>query len=248
MAEQRLYRTVADAIRGMITSGAYPPGSRLPGERELADQLGVSRVVVREAEISLETLGLVERRVGAGVYVCEPSGVYGGQLPKVTAFELTQTRLLFESECAALAATVITDDQLDNLRRSIDEMAQATPGSGEGEAADKQFHLQIAHATGNVANVFFLQTLWQIRSDSAAVRTVYGAVCATGNDQRVKEHQGVLDALVARDAQASREAMRHHFSRLFEALLDATERQAIAAAREATSAARERFLKSAIMR
>ena len=57
MSEKRLYHTVARAILDMIESGSYPPGTRLPGERELAERFGVSRVVVREAEISLEAVG-----------------------------------------------------------------------------------------------------------------------------------------------------------------------------------------------
>ena len=60
MAEQRLYQTVAEKILEMIASGSYPPGTRLPGERELADRFQVSRVVIREAEISLEAIGHLE--------------------------------------------------------------------------------------------------------------------------------------------------------------------------------------------
>src|SRR5512135_2735803 len=70
---RRLYRQIADQIRGLIKSGEFPAGSRLPPERDLAKQLGVSRPSVREALIALEVQGLVEVRIGSGIYVLGPS-------------------------------------------------------------------------------------------------------------------------------------------------------------------------------
>ena len=132
MSEKRLYHKVARKILEMIESGAYPPGARLPGERELAERFKVSRVVVREAEISLEAIGRLEIKVGSGVYVKEKVETNGLALPNVTPFELTQTRLLFESECAALAAKVITDEQIAELEATVDKMANSPVDSPEG--------------------------------------------------------------------------------------------------------------------
>ncbi len=246
MTDKRLYHSVARNILDMIESGAYPPGTRLPGERELAEKFGVSRVVVREAEISLEAIGRVQIKVGSGVYVRNGADTIGLILPSVTPFELTQTRLLFESECAALAATVITDAQLDELEGTIEQMGKAAHDSPEGENADRDFHLLIAKATGNTANVFFLQTLWRMRTEIEAVKRVYSAVCHEDSSHRVNEHSIVMKALRARDPNAARIAMRGHFSRLLEALLDASEQQAIEEARRNSSANRERYLKSAV--
>ena len=69
---RRLYRQIAEQIRGLIRSGEFPPGARLPPERDLAKQLGVSRPSVREALIALEVEGLVEVRIGSGIYVRVP--------------------------------------------------------------------------------------------------------------------------------------------------------------------------------
>ena len=66
---RRLYRQIADQIRALIRTGEFKPGSRLPPERDLAKQLGVSRPSVREALIALEVEGLVEVRIGSGIYV-----------------------------------------------------------------------------------------------------------------------------------------------------------------------------------
>lgn len=248
MSEKRLYQTIAQSILDMIDSGAYPPGTRLPGERELAEKFGVSRVVIREAEISLEAVGRVDIKVGSGVYVRDAAEASGLVLPKVTPFELTQTRLLFESECAALAATQISDTDLEKLAATIDRMAAASENSADGDEADREFHLVIARATGNAANVFFLQNLWRMRSEIEAVRKVYSAICLGDRSHTVNEHSKIYDALAARDPQAAREAMQDHFQRLLEALLDASERQAIEEARQRSSANRERYLKMAIAR
>lgn len=246
MADQRLYHKVANLILEMIDSGAYPPGTRLPGERELAAKFGVSRVVVREAEISLEAIGRVEIKVGSGVYVREAKASSKLSLPGVSAFELTQTRLLFESECAALAATMITDEQIAELETTIERMGSADPNSNEGEEADREFHLLITRVTGNAANEFFMDNLWRMRTEIESVKRVYAAVCVTDSSHRVDEHSEILQALKNRDAEAARAAMRGHFSRLLEALLDASEKQAIEEARARSTANRERFLKTAL--
>ena len=101
MAEKRLYHSVADEIMKLISDGSFPPGTRLPGERELAERFNVSRVTVREAEIALQALGYISIKTGSGVYVLDPTVKASSGLPTVTAFELTEARLLFESEAAA---------------------------------------------------------------------------------------------------------------------------------------------------
>lgn len=245
MVEKRLYQKVAERIVGLIESGAYPPGTRLPGERELAERFEVSRVVIREAEISLEAIGRVEIKVGSGVYVREPEAGLGNILPKVSAFELTQTRLLFESESAALAATLITDEQIAELEETVARMGRASHDSPDGDEADRDFHMLIAKATGNMATVYMMENLWRMRTEVEDVRKVYSAVCVEDSQHRVDEHSEILDGLRSRDPEQARSAMRRHFSRLIEALLDASEIQAIEEARRRSSENRERFLQQA---
>ena len=113
---RRLYRQIADQIRELIRAGEFVAGARLPPERDLAKQLGVSRPSVREALIALEVEGLVEVRIGSGIYVLGPGvkpeedepGAGGAVRTEVHAlagpFELMRARYTIESECAALAA------------------------------------------------------------------------------------------------------------------------------------------------
>ncbi len=246
MSEKRLYHTIARAILDMIESGTYPPGTRLPGERDLAERFNVSRVVVREAEISLEAIGHLEIKVGSGVYVRDAQEMNGLALPRVSAFELTQSRLLFEPECAALAAKMITDEQILELEDTIKLMKTAPVDSPAGEEADMNFHLLIAQATGNEANVFFLRTLWRMRTEIEDVRRVYSAICHEDTSHRVNEHADIMEALRRRDPEAARQAMHQHFSRLLKALLDASEQQAIEEARRRSHENRQRYLQDNI--
>src|SRR5689334_18325649 len=103
---RRLYRQIADQIAALIENGEYGSGQRLPPERDLARQLGVSRPSVREALIALEVEGYVEVRVGSGVYVLgRPRASAAPKLPADSGpFELIKARWLIEAECAALAA------------------------------------------------------------------------------------------------------------------------------------------------
>src|SRR3954452_2752056 len=115
---QRLYRQIAEQLRGLITDGEFTPGSRLPAERDLAKQFGVSRPSVREALIALEVEGWVEVRTGSGVYVQERGSHRNGTAVKVPAtewgpLELIRARRVIEGEIASLAATQAKRKHLD---------------------------------------------------------------------------------------------------------------------------------------
>jgi len=122
---KRLYRQIADQLAQLIASGEFPAGTRLPAERELATTLGVSRTSVREAIISLEMSGLVEVRVGTGIFVLAAreaaprAGVDAGPGP----FELLSARKLVEGEIAALAARNAKPADVEALELSVARMA-----------------------------------------------------------------------------------------------------------------------------
>ena len=247
MNDKRLYHSVAEEIKKLISDGAFPPGSRLPGERELAERFNVSRVTIREAEIVLQALGFIKIKTGSGVYVLDPAHREAEVLPNVSAFELTEARLLFESEAAALAARNIDDETMDHLEDLIETMASDDPqGEEASHEADKEFHLAIAAASGNAAVQYVVETLWKMRDELPAVRNVHAAVCAeeTGAD-RGDEHAEVLTALRNRDSAAARDAMQNHFTRLLTSMINVTEERALEELRRQSMESRRRFLSSA---
>src|SRR5215472_10158158 len=121
---QRLYRQIADQLSKLISSGEFEEGARLPSERELAAQLGVSRPSVREALIALEIEGKVEVRVGAGIYVAARRlvGVADPAKEGQGPFELLRARWLIEGEIAAEAARHATADELSAVRAAVEDM------------------------------------------------------------------------------------------------------------------------------
>lgn len=240
MGEKRLFHTVADKITDLIKDGVFPVGARLPGERELAQRFGVSRVTIREAEIALQAIGRIEIKTGSGVYVCDEQPIISHELPQVSAFELTEARSLIESEAAAVAAQNISDSDLEKLDSLIEQMA--SPNNEVSTAADNDFHLTIAQATGNAALVYIIKMLWRMRSEIPQVKADYESVCIVDPTSRMREHQAICDALKARNPVAARQAMRQHFRRLIEAMLDVTEKQALEKVQKQANASRQRFM------
>ena len=239
---KRLYRSVMKKLQQLIDSGEYPPGGRLPPERELAERFEVSRPTVREAIIALEALDQVEVKTGSGVYVLGSRSRTKGIDLSISAFELTEARALIEGEAAALAATMITDEQLIELEKALHEMAdESADGNLISELADQKFHHIISQTTQNKMLSSVIDNLWYIRDNSPAVHKAYQAICEIDVKARVQEHQDIYDSLARRDAAATRIAMHEHFSRILNKLIVANETEQVEEARKRAIESRERF-------
>ena len=222
MQNRRLFWDIVEKIELLIDSGNYPPGSRLPPERVLAEQFDVSRPTVREAIIALEVRQRVEVKTSSGVYVIEKPDEANKQL-FVTAFELTQARALVEGEAAALAAGSITKEELEQLHSNLVKMEAGI----DADQADKEFHSIISRATRNNAILFAVQNFWFLRESKENIKEAYRMVCQSNVNKRKDEHRDIYNALKAGDAQKARIAMHEHFNRLINALFDATEAKAL---------------------
>lgn len=209
---RRLYRQIADQIRTLIGSGAAAPGVRLPAERDLARQLGVSRPSLREALIALEVEGLLDVRVGSGIYVAQPGGRRpGAEIGGASGpFEVIRARRMIEGECAALAAKHGTAAQLRAIRKAHADLQSEAKRHHNPLDADRSFHIRIAEATGNSALELVVQTLWDQRVGplyrALEVKLEYPAMAG----DTLGEHRAVLDAILARRPAAARAAMRRH--------------------------------------
>lgn len=239
----KLYRQICDRISEAIVRGDHPVGSRLPAERELADKYGVSRPTIREAMIALEMQDVVASRHGSGIYVVGLPGDIAPELD-VGAFELAEARRLVEGETAALAATMIDDDGLKQLEKCLVEMD--SPDEDKAVAADREFHLSIARATGNGALVVTVTTLWDMRDRSPLARRIFSRSRNLSLTPRIEEHRGIIGALRARDPNAARRAMRDHLDRVIDLLLATTETEAVEQARQQARAQRERMAARAV--
>jgi DNA-binding FadR family transcriptional regulator len=243
----RLYERVAQDIAGKIAAGVHVVGQRLPSERDLAQAYAVSRPTIREAIIALELDGLVEVRLGSGVYVTArlPRGGQAGEMD-VGPFELLEARRAIEGEACALAAVLISDEQLDELQDLVVEMqAENTRDVVMSEDADRRFHMLIATATQISAMVAAVQMLWDARARSPQTQSLSAKAHAAGVTPRVDEHAAILQALRNRAPEAARRAMREHLTRVLDSLLAATEVQEVEQARARIAAERKRYGTSA---
>lgn len=209
---RRLYRQIADQITALIEKGEYAAGARLPPERDLARQLGVSRPSVREALIALEVEGYVEVRVGSGVYVMGPHRAAGiHALPADSGpFELIGARRLIESECASLAARAATRVQVRAMEEALVQMEAERANGTMPLAADRLFHLRIAEASGNSALALVVKTLWDQRTGPLFLRLEHHFDTPALWDVAIREHREILRAIARHDPAAARSAMRRH--------------------------------------
>lgn len=221
----RLYRVIADQIAQKIRLGEFKVGGRLPSERELAEQLQVSRASVREALIALELEGYVTVRVGTGVFVLRDQGVDLARLTSHTEglsspsdigpFDALETRLLLEPSSAALAAQVASKEQVQAIEQAHRLMAT----SDKPSQADYQFHIAIANACGNAALAAVIQHVWQLALGSA----VYSQLDKHLVDAQVwrvaeQEHAVILEAIAAGDSAGAHAAMSAHLSGILDRL------------------------------
>jgi DNA-binding FadR family transcriptional regulator len=209
VASQRLYRQIAGQIAGLIDSGEFAVGSRLPPERELAVLLGVSRTSVREAILALEIEGRVEVRVGTGIFVTA-AAVAPAQADGPGPFDLLAARELIEGEAVALAATRIDDDALARLRATIETMRRSDDELATRAAADREFHTLIAEASGNGAYPLLVGALWDQRRGGLWARIETHFHTPALRARTLDDHAAILAALEQRDAAAARAAMVGH--------------------------------------
>jgi DNA-binding FadR family transcriptional regulator len=215
---QRLYRQIAEQVRALITGGEFTPGSRLPAERDLAKQMGVSRPSVREALIALEVEGWVEVRTGSGVYVLERAGRGNAEVPKVPAtewgpLELIRARRVIEGEIASLAATQAKRKHIQAIRDAINVMREDTDRGVAPLAGDRAFHTAIAQSCDNVVLLETVQAFWDARRGPLFERLGDYFETVPSWRMAIDEHEAVLEAIRAHDGPAARAAMQAHMDK-----------------------------------
>jgi GntR family uxuAB operon transcriptional repressor len=215
---ERGYLRLAAQIQALVAQGEFAVGKRLPAERALAERFDVSRTSLREAIIALELQGVVEVRGGSGIYVCEPEP--GLARPPATQeagagpFELLRARCLIESEIAALAATTRSDADLDRIFEALTAMREQMLDKAANAEADRRFHLHIAQSTGNSVLLATVTSMWDQAQGPIWEKTEQHFHTQALRQASQEDHQRIFSALVARDAQAARQAMRDHLERV----------------------------------
>ncbi len=212
LSPQRLYRQIAEQLRALVAGGEFAAGSRLPAERELAQQLGVSRPSVREALIALEVEGRVEVRMGSGIYVRESGARAAAVHEAESPLETIRARALIEGELAAQAALRMKRAQITGLREALTLMAQESAAGQTPTQGDRLFHTRIAEASDNSVLLRVVSELFDERHNPLFEQLGSHFENARSWAIAIEEHKAVVDAIARQDAAAAREAMVRHLA------------------------------------
>lgn len=218
VAPQRLYQQIAEQLRTLITAGEFTPGSRLPAERDLAKQLGVSRPSVREALIALEVEGWVEVRTGSGVYVQDRSNSTAARGNPIAAsewgpLELIRARRVVEGEIAAIAAAQARRKDIAAMRVALADMVRDADAGTLPIEGDRAFHSAIVQSTGNIVLIETVHTFWDSRRGPLFERLGDYFETVASWRSAIAEHTAILDAIAEHDAAGARAAMHAHMDK-----------------------------------
>jgi len=218
LVHEKRYLYVLDQLVNLIKEEAYQIGHKLPPERSIAESTGVSRSSVREALAVLEVAGVIDVRVGDGIYV-KSTSLSGLEVHSAVKnpFDVLELRMCFESKVAGLAAQRRSEQMLEELLTLIDSMADiAIKGDVEAfKGLDQRFHNTVAACTENEAIeqqtaalvIHLYQPVW------LALQKVYLAGEEFGGMQdSLNEHKRIVDAIQRFDVNEAETAMWNHLN------------------------------------
>jgi GntR family transcriptional repressor for pyruvate dehydrogenase complex len=225
----RVYMVIVDQIRRLIETGVLAAGDKLPTERALAEELGVSRSSMREALTALEVLGIIDSRPGSGNYISKQlPGEFAdlefvGLIAEGGTNEILETRSLFEPGVATLAAERRTMADLAAMRSCIDEMEKLIAAGADSWEPDWGFHRSVGAACQNPMILAVCELLTQ-RMAGPLWQVMRERNLATDPERPARyllDHREIYDAVRQRDAAAAGALMQAHLTRIADDLAEA---------------------------
>ena len=216
---RKLAFELVDSLGERIQDGRLSAGEKLPTEAAVMQEFGVSRTVVREAISKLQAAGLIDTRHGVGSFVLRASRAAAGfrLAPEMATLRdvvaVLELRIGIETEAAGLAAQRRTPRDLAALREALDQFERSVRAGREAIEPDYRFHLGIARATRNPHFAQIIGLLGQAiipraREGAAESKAERRAYLRKVN----AEHESILGAIAAEDADGARAAMRTHLA------------------------------------
>ena len=201
-------------LRSFIQNGGYTEGVRLPPERHLTDELGMTRATLRKALDALERDGLIWRHVGKGTFVADGSAqrATGAAVElgrQLTPFRMMRARMAIEPAIAREAAVNASDEALAKMQRAIDRSKSATTWK-DYEIQDDVFHRAVAEASDNMLLLALFDQLNAVRRAVAWGSVTRQSILPSADHSSFVEHDAIATAIASRDPLAAFEAMRAH--------------------------------------
>lgn len=209
----RLSDEVANQIKNLISEGELRPGDRLPPERELVKQFGVSRPSLREALNSLVAMGFLEIKQSKRTFV---KSVASGRMEDPLSFliktdtqkifDLIEVRKAMEAWGASQAAQRATEEDIKRLESIIKEMEKAIEEGRDWDREDADFHLAIAQATHNMVQIHIMSTIYDLLRESVA------KIFTDKPKMRklFQQHSRIVSAIKSRSCEKARERALEH--------------------------------------
>jgi GntR family transcriptional repressor for pyruvate dehydrogenase complex len=213
LVSEKLSEKAIDQIKGLIDKGNLKPGERLPSERDLSSQLGISRGILREALKTLESLGYLSRKPGGGTFIRELI-ISNDELPlsdllkRATYFDYLEAREMLEQKVVELAIERASQKELEELENILNLLEDANPTS----ELVLQFHHKLALTTKNIILSNFMRANYRLQKDFVLTSDV------KENIQRRKlifrEHKAILEAIKERNYKKARQAVTDHLNQV----------------------------------
>jgi len=217
VSREGLYEQVVQQVQELIVAKHLRTGDRLPPERELCEQFGVSRTVIREATKVLAQRGMLIIEPGRGTFVTLPTEENIALSIELFArargldyARVVEVRRALETEIAALAAQRAKPEHLDHLQRCIEEMDRNLTNPSAYVIADQEFHSTLAEATGN--DLFTAISGVIVNLAQSARKLMFGVAGAPGRGQEY--HRLILKYVAERDSDRARAAMLEHLQQV----------------------------------
>ncbi len=224
---QKVYQVVLLQLRQLLQEGHLKPGEKLIPERELAEQLQVSRTSLREALRALEIQGLIETRPRGGTFIRHTDAqtllaalnqlLDGNSLTSI--LEMLQVRQILESECAAIAAQRRTMHDLIQMEKSLQDMMRYETEEDLGLEADLQFHFYVVRSTGNSTLTGIMHMLSNNMKETIRA-TRHTRFSQPGRFMETfQEHENIFLAIRDREPDRARRATADHITKIQEEML-----------------------------
>jgi GntR family transcriptional repressor for pyruvate dehydrogenase complex len=212
--EPRLSDKVAELLLSTIMARGLQPGERLPSERELGQQFGVSRTVIREAVRALAAKGVIDVRTGSGLRVAAVDASAVSESMRLFLHgsgaldygKVHEVRAMIENEVAGLAAERATDEDVERLTEICERMAGTLDDVEQASHHDVEFHRAVAECTHNELYVIMLDSIGDVLLEIRRATLGLDGRPSKG----LKAHRKILDRIAAHDPAGAREAMREH--------------------------------------
>lgn len=223
VSNKKLYVQIYNQILSQIQSGSIKIGDKLPAERELCMQFGVSRAPIRQALSALELNGIIYSRQGEGVYVKSTNIVYpnyqsGKILENISPEDIIEARMNVEPMIIQYAAIRATEEDIENIRLTIQKMEEELNDGIYVPETDEKFHNSIAQASHNDLFIKFMsdishdmkrQEMWKFIRDRTVTRSDYREV-------NFKEHKLIFKTIEEHNEKEAVRIMNMHMQNLYD--------------------------------